>query len=112
MNAVDALPLPQLLEETALRWRIAGTACPECHGALYTHQALGTIGLGFDRCPECHLNFVQKDAIMRTDRFAEQLLDRAARETPLISRPQPTSAKFNPATGATDPCEQPRPYIG
>lgn len=112
MNAVDKLPLSTLLQETALRWRLAGTACPECHAALYTHQALGPLGMGYHRCPACHLNFVQRDSVMHLDRMTDQLLDRAARETPLISHPVRTVGKHDPVTGAVDPCAEPAPWKG
>lgn len=112
MTDVARMSLSQLLQEAALRWRIAGTACPECHGALYTHQALGPIGMGYHRCPSCRLNFVQRNSVMHMDKLADALLDRAAQETPLISHPVSTVARRDEATGALDPCAQPAPYIG
>lgn len=112
MSAIDRMHMDQLLTETALRWRLAGHACPECHAALYTHQALGPIGMGYHRCPACHLNFVQRDAIMQMDRLADALLDRAAQLTPLISYPVRDVAKLDPQTGALDPRGELEPWRG
>lgn len=112
MNAVDKMALPDLLSETALRWRAAGTACPECHSMLYTHQGLGPLGMGYHRCPTCRMNFVQRDGIQYLDKLADQLLDRSAALAPMIARPDQTVGKHDPKTGAVDQCAQPAPYVG
>lgn len=112
MTYVDKLSVPELFRETALRWRLAGTACPECHGALYTHQALGPIGMGYHRCPACRLNYVQRNSVHAMDKLADALLDRAATETSLISYPATDVARLDPDTGALDNCRQPAPWKG
>lgn len=112
MMAVNKMPRPLLMQETAQRWQFAGEACPECHGAIYHHAALASLQLGYKRCPSCKMNFVQLGAIIELDRLADALLDRAAIEFPALIHPSPKYAKHDPKTNAVDPCETFPPWKG
>lgn len=103
---------PELAVATAERWTYSGKACPECHGALYSHAALAPLQLGYSRCPNCHLNYVQRNGVLDIDRVADSLLDELARRTSLISFPSPHVAKHDPETGALNPTRQPHNYTG
>lgn len=99
MNQLASMDTPALARETALRWQLTNSACPECHCQLYRHQALAALRLGYERCPSCRINYVQRNGVLELDQLADAMLDELSRRMPIILRPAPMLAKIDPVSG-------------
>jgi len=104
MNPYSQISLAHKIQECAQRWQATAIECPECHGTLYQHTALGNLGQAYQRCPSCRMNFCDQGAQWFKDRPGEQLLDALVKEAPSFAKVKPIAHRgdvFCPGEPAT-----------